>query len=136
MIQKEGSHVNKQLCIIAVDDDPAILRLLTRAFEPEGYRVCVAANGLAALALMEKCHPDLFILDIMMPELDGIQLLTRLRQCCDTPVIMLTAKQDVATLNQALSLGADDYMRKPFSLMELTARVRARLRQSVSEIQN
>ncbi len=128
--------MNKQQCIIAVDDDPSILRLLTRAFEPEGYHVCVAADGQAALALMEKCHPDLFILDIMMPGLDGLQLLTRLRQCCDTPVIMLTAKQDVATLNQALSLGADDYMRKPFSLMELTARVRARLRHSVSETQN
>ena len=113
--------------ILAVDDEPAILSLLRRILEPEGYEVVTAANGEQALALLEEAKLDLVLLDIMMPGLDGFQLLDRIRQRCDVPVIVLTARHEATTEHEALRLGADDYMRKPFSSRELLARIRAKL---------
>jgi len=99
---------------MVVDDEQAILRLLICTIEPEGYGVVVADNGELALALLEEHKPDLVILDIMMPGLDGFQVLDLIRQRSRVPVIMLTARREVSTARDALNLGADDYVRKPF----------------------
>ncbi len=128
--------MKKRPCIMVVDDDEAILRLLTRTLEPEGYRVVPVADGQSALALMEECQPDLLILDIMMPGLNGLQVLSRLRQRSDVPVIMLTAKQEDTVVQAALIAGADDYVKKPFHTKELLARIRAKLRRTAPEGQN
>ena len=122
--------MKKHPCIMVVDDEQAILRLLSRTLEPEGYGVVVADNGRSALELLEDCRPDLVILDIMMPGLDGFQVLDLIRQRSNVPVIMLTARCEVTTLRDALSLGADDYVRKPFRKGELLARIRAKLRRA------
>jgi len=122
--------MKKGLYIMVVDDEQAILSLLKRTLEPEGYHVILADNGRAALALLEEHKPDLVILDIMMPGLDGFQVLDLLRQRSNVPVIMLTARREVVSLNKALGLGADDYVRKPFSTRELLARIRAKLRRA------
>lgn len=121
-------------CIMAVDDEQEILRLVKRTLEPEGYGVVVASNGRSALALLDEHRPDLVILDIMMPELDGFQVLNLIRQRSNVPVIMLTGKDEVTALRDALVLGADDYIRKPFYIRELSARIRAKLRRAGSEV--
>ncbi len=116
--------------VLVVDDDHEILRMLSRALELEGYDVIIATNGNSALALLEEHRPDLVILDIIMPELDGFQILSLIRQRSNVPVIMLTAKCEVTTLRDALALGADDYVRKPFRIRELVARIRTKLRRA------
>jgi len=122
--------MKKHPCILVVDDDQAILRLLKRTLEPEGFGVVIASNGRSALALLEEHKPDLIILDIMMPGLDGFQVLDLIRQRSNIPVIMLTARGEVTSLNEALGLGADDYVRKPCSTRELLARIGAKLRRA------
>ena len=114
--------------IIAVDDDPEMLKMLNCTLTLEGYDVDIAADGRVALALLEKHMPDLVILDITMPELDGFQVLDKIRQLSNIPVIMLTGRREVTTVRDALALGADDYVRKPFSTRELLARIQAKLR--------
>ena len=126
--------MEKHTCIMVVDDEQAILRMLSRTFEPEGYGVILADNGRSALELLEECRPDLVILDIMMPGLDGFQVLDLIRQRSNIPVIMLTARCEVTTLHDALCLGADDYVRKPFRKGELLARIRAKLRRAGAEV--
>ena len=116
--------------ILVVDDDQEMLRMLNRALELEGYGVAIAADSRSALILMEEQEPDLVILDIVMPELDGFQVLDLIRQRCNVPVIMLTARCEVTTLRDALVRGADDYVRKPFRTRELLARVQAKLRRA------
>ena len=116
--------------IMVVDDEQTILSLLKQTLEPEGYEVVVAADGRSALALLEERKPDLVLLDIMMPGLDGFQTLERIRQRSNIPVIMLTAKCEVTTVRDTLGLGADDYVRKPFHTRELLARIRAKLRRA------
>jgi DNA-binding response OmpR family regulator len=113
-----------------IDDEPEMLQLLVRTFEMEGYETILAADGVSAMALLRDCKPDLIILDIMMPEPDGYIVLKRIRQSYDIPVIMLTAKREATSLEKALALGADDYVKKPFRPLELVARVRAKLRRS------
>ena len=120
--------------IMAVDDEQAVLRLLSRTLEPEGYGVILADNGRSALELLEEHTPDLIILDIMMPGLDGFQVLGLIRQRFSVPVVMLTAKREVNTARDALNLGADDYIRKPFCKGELLARIRAKLRRAGLEV--
>lgn len=122
--------MNKQRRILIVDDDQEILRMLSHIFELEGYSVVVAADGDSALAMVEKQRPDLAILDIMMPGQDGLQVLDIIRRNYDFPVIMLTGRCEVTTLRDAVGLGADDYVRKPFSVRELLARVRVKLRRA------
>lgn len=116
--------------IMVIDDDPEMLQLLKRTFEMEGYDAILAADGTSAMMLLRDCKPDLIILDIMMPEPDGYMVLERIRQSYDIPVIMLTAKRDVTSLQKALALGADDYVKKPFRPLELMARIRTKLRRA------
>ena len=122
--------MKKHSCIMTVDDDQGVLKLLKRVLEPEGYDVIVADNGTVGLELFEEYMPDLIILDIMMPGLDGFRVLGLIRQHISVPVIMLSAKREVDTVRDALVLGADDYVRKPFHTQELLARVKAKLRRA------
>ena len=122
--------MNKRRNIMVVDDDLEMLRLVERTLELEGHDVIVAADGASALMLFRDREPDLVILDIMMPGPDGFQVLDSIRQCSDVPVVMLTAKCGVDSLDKALALGADDYVRKPFRPLELMARVQAKLRRA------
>ena len=115
--------------ILVVDDDPEIIGLLKRGLAYEGYTVETAADGTEALAKARDREPDLVILDVMMPGIDGKEVSKRLRQAGDVPILMLTAKGSVADIVAGLSSGADDYLVKPFAFDELLARVKARLRQ-------
>lgn len=120
--------MEKHPLILAVDDEEPILKLLRVNLSLEGYHIITASNGTSALELLEEHKPDLVILDIMMPDLDGFQVLDLIRQRSNVPVIMLTARCEVTTLRDALVAGADDYVTKPFSILELVARIRAKLR--------
>jgi len=124
--------MKKRPSLLAVDDEPAILNLLKCTLELSGFDVDVAADGKAALVLFEGKRPDLILLDIGMPGLDGFQVLKLIRQHSNIPVIMVTGKDEVIVARDALVLGADDYVRKPFDTLELVARVRAKLRRSYS----
>ena len=128
--------MKKHSCIMVVDDAQSMLRMLSRALELEGYDVVAATDGITALALLEKYGPDLVILDVMMPGLDGFQVLGLIRQRSSVPVIMLTALSEVSTLRHALSLGADDCVRKPFRMREILARIRANLSHTGSLVAN
>jgi len=119
--------------ILIVDDDPEIVGFLRRGLIFEGYGVDTAADGREALAKVREREPDLIILDIMMPGLDGIEVSQRLRQASDVPVLMLTARGTVADRVAGLDSGADDYLVKPFAFDELLARVRALLRRRQSK---
>lgn len=114
--------------ILVVDDEPSILKLVSAYLEPEGYEVHTAADGDAGLKAARAFKPDLIVLDVMLPGMDGIELLTRLRRDSDAYVIMLTAKTEETDKIVGLSVGADDYVTKPFSPRELVARVKAALR--------
>ncbi len=114
--------------ILVVDDDPRMQRLLRANLERAGYDVRAAATGHAALEQVELAAPDLVLLDVMMPVMDGLTCLARLRAFSDVPIILLTAKGDESDKVQGLDLGADDYLTKPFGPAELLARVRAALR--------
>ncbi len=114
--------------LLVVDDKPELRLLLQEYFTQEGYRVLTAANGAQALELARRERPDLIILDIMMPEMDGYAFLRTYTREAPTPIILLTARVDETDRVLGLELGADDYVTKPFSLRELAARVRAVLR--------
>lgn len=115
--------------VVVIDDDEKITSLLRRSLVFEGYEAATAPNGREGLKLLAEREADLIILDVMMPELDGWEVLRRLREAgVATPVLMLTAKDEVSDRVKGLDLGADDYLVKPFALEELLARVRALLR--------
>ena len=114
--------------ILVVDDDPEIVSFLRRGLTYDGYAVDTAGDGTEALTKARESEPDLVILDIMMPGIDGIEVGKRLRQASDVPILMLTAKGTVADRVAGLDGGADDYLVKPFAFDELLARVRALLR--------
>lgn len=114
--------------ILIVEDEVKIARFVTLELQHEGYEVEVAHDGRAGLAMCESWQPDLLILDLMLPELSGIELCRRLRQTSDLPIIMLTAKDDVSDKVMGLDMGADDYMTKPFAIEELLARIRVCLK--------
>jgi DNA-binding response OmpR family regulator len=118
--------------ILVVDDEPLYLRLLRINLETEDYEIFTATNGEEALEFITTNPPDLVLMDIMMPVLDGITALERIRQFTDIPVIMLTARGEEQDRVQGLDIGADDYIVKPFSATEVLARVRAVLRRSHS----
>ncbi len=120
--------MKKRPLIMAVDDEEALLKLLRVNLSLDGFDVVTASNGISALELLEEYQPQLVLLDIMMPGLDGFQVLELIRQRCNIPVIMLTARCEETTVRDTLVLGADDYVTKPFSLLELEARIRAKLR--------
>src|SRR5574339_1129102 len=114
--------------ILVIDDEPSITNLVTAYLKPEGYEVYTATDGNAGLKAARTFKPDLIILDLMLPGIDGIELLTRLRRESDVYVIMLTARTDETDKVIGLSVGADDSVTKPFSPRELVARVKAALR--------
>src|SRR5512136_905829 len=114
--------------ILVVDDDPNLRETLALNLRSSGYRVVTAGDGVIALEQAQAEHPDLIILDLMLPELDGLTVCRSLRQISDVPVLMLTARTGELDKIVGLESGADDYMTKPFSLGELQARIRALLR--------
>lgn len=119
----------KQQRILVVDDEPTLREVVVRYLERDGFRVDEAGDGAAARALLAH-RPDLVILDVMMPSVDGLSLLRQLRRSTDVPVILLTALTEEADRIFGLELGADDYVTKPFSPRELVARVRSVLRRT------
>ncbi len=120
----------KKNTILVADDDPRLLRLVQRNLELSGYRVLTAVDGEVALKMAEAEKPDVLVLDIMMPVVDGLEVCRRVREFSTAPIIMLTAKGEEDDKVQGLDSGADDYLTKPFSSPELVARVRAQLRRS------
>ncbi len=120
----------KKTTILAADDDPQLLRLITRNLQLEGYDVLAASDGQQALELIENNSPDLVLLDVMMPKMDGFTVCYRVREFSSVPIIIITARGQDQDKVRGLDLGADDYLTKPFSVDELLARVRAVIRRS------
>lgn len=120
----------KQSRVLVVDDEPMVLEVVTTYLERDGFQVATASNGAEALAELDRERPDLLVLDVMLPEIDGFDLLGRIRRTSDMPVILLTARTEEADRVLGLELGADDYVVKPFSPRELAARVRSVLRRA------
>jgi two-component system, OmpR family, response regulator MprA len=120
--------------VLVVDDDPPLRRMLARTLAAEGYEVTVAADGGAALAEAERTPPDVIVLDVAMPAVDGLAVARRLRGKGDlTPILMLTARDAIPDRVAGLEAGADDYLVKPFAVEELVARLRA-LTRRVSDV--
>ena len=120
----------KKTTIVAADDDPQLLRLVTRNLEFEGYEVLPVSDGQQALEQVEAHSPDLVLLDVMMPRMDGFTVCERIREFSTVPIIIVTARGQDQDKVRGLDLGADDYLTKPFSVDELLARVRAVLRRA------
>jgi two-component system response regulator MprA len=116
--------------ILIVDDDPNICSVLRRGLRFEGYAVCIARDGLQALEVARTEPPDLVVLDVMLPGMDGIEVCRRLRRGTAAPILMLTARDAVPDRIAGLDSGADDYLVKPFDFDELLARIRALLRRA------
>jgi DNA-binding response OmpR family regulator len=116
--------------ILVVDDEPLYQRLLKVNLEQEGYEVITAGNGEEAVDMVSNRQPDLVVMDVMMPKLDGLSATERIRQFSSIPIIILTARGEEQDRVRGLNLGADDYVVKPFSATELVARVRAVLRRA------
>jgi DNA-binding response OmpR family regulator len=114
--------------VLVVDDEPIVREVVARYLSREGYRTLEAGDGDAARAAIEETAPDLVVLDVMLPKVDGLELCRWIRSSSDLPVIMLTARGEEADRIVGLELGADDYVTKPFSPRELAARVRTVLR--------
>jgi DNA-binding response OmpR family regulator len=121
-----------QTTVLVVDDDRKIVQLVRTYLERDGHRVVAAHDGLRALDVFEAEQPDLVVLDLMLPGLDGYEVCRRMRASADTPILMLTARSSVPDRIHGLLQGADDYLPKPFSPAELAARVRAILRRAGS----
>jgi len=121
--------------ILIIEDDPAILKILQRGLAYDGYVVDISTEGRTGLNLARDHHPDLVILDWMLPGLDGLEVCRRLRTGGSLPILMLTAKDTIQDRVQGLDAGADDYLVKPFNLDELLARIRALLRRTQTERQ-
>ncbi|MEE2056241.1 response regulator [Rhodococcus artemisiae] len=118
--------------ILVVDDEPQILRALRINLEARGYDVITAAAGCTALRAAAQHHPDVIVLDLGLPDIDGIEVLAGLRGWCATPVIVLSARTDAADKVAALDTGADDYVTKPFGMEEFLARIRAAIRRATA----
>jgi len=114
--------------ILVIDDEPSIVNLVSAYLKPEGYEVYTASDGIAGLKAARTYKPDLIVLDLMLPGMDGIEILSRLRRESDVYVILLTARTEETDKIVGLSVGADDYVTKPFSPRELVARIKSALR--------
>src|SRR5258707_329250 len=114
--------------ILVVDDEPTLVELVRSYLEREQYEVLTVEDGQTALTLARAAHPDLVVLDVMLPTLDGIEVCRQLRQFSDAYILMLTARAEEIDKLLGLAVGADDYLTKPFSPRELVARIKARLR--------
>jgi two-component system, OmpR family, KDP operon response regulator KdpE len=123
--------MNNEPLILAVDDEPGVLRLIRLELSSQGLRVVTASDGEEALRIAEQQRPDIVILDIMMPNISGLEVMRRLRERSSVPVILLTAKDHDQDKVRGLDMGADDYLVKPFNPEELSARVRAVLRRGI-----
>lgn len=119
--------------ILIVDDEPLLVKGLKYSLEQDGYAIESASDGREALDKFESHRYDLIILDLMLPEIDGLEVCQRIREKSDTPIIMLTAKGEDMNKILGLEYGADDYMTKPFNILELKARVKAILRRSATK---
>ncbi len=122
--------MNNRQRIMVVDDDQDMQRLLNRTLELEGFDTIIVADGDSALSLMDKAKPDLIILDTTTPDDESFQTLDHMREHSNVPIIMLTSEYEVELLRKAMSLGADDFIRKPFGMRSFIARIRAKLRRS------
>jgi len=116
--------------ILIIEDEPGLAESVKYALESEGFDVTIAASGFAGLDAARRTDPDLVLLDLMLPEMSGLDVCRQIRLSSDVPIVMLTAKDSEADKVTGLELGADDYMTKPFSMRELIARVRAQLRRA------
>ncbi len=116
--------------ILVVDDDPAIVRLLSTNLKARGYEVSIAMDGEESLKAVERDFIDLIILDLMMPKIDGVEVCRRIREWSNVPIIVLSARGDEKDKVRCLDLGADDYLTKPFGIAELMARIKTALRHS------
>jgi DNA-binding response OmpR family regulator len=122
------SEDNANLKVLVVEDEPALVETLEYSLARQGYKVSTAMDGLAALETARRERPDLIVLDVMLPRLDGFEVCRILRQEMSMPILMLTARTDEVDKIVGLEVGADDYLTKPFSMRELVARVKALLR--------
>ena len=125
-----GPAENRRHRVLVVEDEPALAESVKYALEIEGFDVLVAETGVAGLESARVNQPDLVLLDLMLPGMSGLDVCRQIRTSSDVPIIMLTAKDAESDKVAGLELGADDYMTKPFSMRELTARVRAQLRRA------
>jgi two-component system KDP operon response regulator KdpE len=128
--------MTNQARILVVDDEPQLTRVLRTGLKSRGYDVRAAADGLAGFEAFNDWHPDLVITDLAMPNVDGLELCRRLRAISQVPIIVLSAKGEEKTKVEALDIGADDYVTKPFGIDELLARVRASLRRATAPAEN
>jgi DNA-binding response OmpR family regulator len=120
--------------VLVIDDDPTMLTLVRAGLTQEGFHVLTADNGKEGLRMAYDNRPDIILLDVMMPEMDGFDVCQRLRHVCDTPIVMLTGKGAKQDIIKGLTLGADDYVIKPFNLEELKARIHTILRRAGSKM--
>ena len=120
--------------ILVVDDEALLVKGIRFNLQNEGYEVLSGSNGLEALEIVRSASPDLVILDVMMPEMDGLTACTQIREFSDVPIILLTAKTTDMDKLMGFEQGADDYLTKPFNILELKARIRALLRRSGVQI--
>lgn len=125
------SETDNQPRILIVDDEPAIRRFLKTALEGSGFTLHQADSGQAALAAVVASRPDIILLDLGLPDMDGVEVIGRIRQWSETPIIVLSVRDRETDKIRALDSGADDYLTKPFGIGELLARIRAALRRSV-----
>jgi len=126
--------MNEKPRILVVDDEPQLTRVLRTGLKSRGYDVRAAADGLAGFETFTDWHPDLVITDLAMPVMDGLELCRRVRAISPVPIIVLSAKGEEKTKVEALDIGADDYITKPFGIDELLARVRASLRRAATAL--
>jgi two-component system KDP operon response regulator KdpE len=124
--------MNDRPRILVVDDEPQLIRVLRTGLKSRGYEVRAAADGLAGFEMFTDWHPDLVITDLAMPNVDGLELCRRVRAVSQVPIIVLSAKGEEKTKVEALDIGADDFVTKPFGIDELLARVRASLRRATA----
>jgi DNA-binding response OmpR family regulator len=122
--------------VLIIDDDENLVELLQIALQAEGFEVLTAVDGQDGLRAAFDSHPDLILLDIMMPRMDGLETARRLEELCDTPIILLTALSATSDIVKGLEIGADDYVTKPFVMEELIARIRNSLRRKAAVASN
>jgi two-component system KDP operon response regulator KdpE len=128
--------MNDKPRILVVDDEPQLTRVLRTGLKSHGYDVRTAADGLSGLETFNDWHPDLVITDLAMPNMNGLELSRKLRAISAVPIIILSAKGEEKTKVEALDIGADDFVTKPFGIDELLARIRAALRRAVTPVVN
>src|SRR5215208_2703435 len=130
-LTSEDRSLNAEDCtVLIVDDEPNIVEVVSAYLQRELYKVVTAADGEEALRMISQHAPDLIVLDVMLPKLDGLEVCRRVRATSQVPIVMLTAKDEESDKVLGLGLGADDYIAKPFSPRELVARVQAVLRRA------